>query len=124
MKIPAICCLVFATCLSGNAQSQSNTTQTQTEQIAEARRRVIGPPGITRLDSAAVNVLMLGSKTLPLVEARLNGKGPYRLLVDSARRVKAAGSQAGRVEQTGLSYEHSNRQRSFPGCGRWSQSLG
>lgn len=87
MKILAIFCLAFAACLSSKAQSQSNPTQTQTEQIAEARRRVVGPPRITRLDSAVVNVPMLGTKTLPLVEAHLNGKGPYRLLVDSAANV-------------------------------------
>ena len=34
--------------------SQSNTTQNQTERIAEARRRVGVPPIITRLDSATV----------------------------------------------------------------------
>jgi hypothetical protein len=30
---------------------------------------------------------MLGSRTVPLVEARLNGRGPYKLLVDSAANV-------------------------------------
>ena len=87
MKKLAISCLALIIPLSCNAQSQSNTTQTQTERIAEARRRVGVPPIITRLDSATVNAPMLGSKTLPLVEARLNGKGPYKLLVDSAANV-------------------------------------
>ena len=48
---------------------------------------MVEPPRITNLDSATVDVKMLGSKTLPLVEARLNGKGPYKLLVDSAANV-------------------------------------
>ena len=87
IKRLAISCLAFIPFLCGDARSQSNVTQNQAEQIAEARRRVVGPPGITRLDSAVVNVPMLGSKTLPLVEARLDGKGPYRLLVDTAANV-------------------------------------
>lgn len=71
----------------GNAQSQSNATQNQEAQIAEARRRVVLPPNVTRFDSEVVNVPMLGTKTLPLVEVKLNGKGPYKLLLDSAANV-------------------------------------
>ena len=87
MKKLATLCLAFSSLLSSNLQAESNATQNQTEQIAEARRRVAEPPRITRLESATVSVPMLGSKTLPLVETRLNGKGPYRLLVDSAANV-------------------------------------
>lgn len=82
-----ILCVVFISLLSSNLQGQSNATQNQTEQIAEARRRVVAPPGITRLDSDVVKVRMVGTKTLPLVDAKLNGKGPYKLLVDSAANV-------------------------------------
>src|SRR5215213_7860242 len=73
--------------VSDNVQCQSNTEQNQVEQIAEARRRVDEAPKITRFDSVVVNVPMVGTKTLPLVEAKLNGKGPYKLLVDSGANV-------------------------------------
>lgn len=71
----------------GNARSQSDVTQNQEAQTAEARRRVTLPPSVTKFDSAVVNVPMLGSKTLPLVEVKLNGRGSYKFLLDSAANV-------------------------------------
>jgi predicted aspartyl protease len=71
--------------VGGNIQAQSD--QNQTEQIAEARRRVVAAPRFTRFDSPVVKVPLHGSKTLPLVEIKINGKGPYKLLVDSAANI-------------------------------------
>ena len=86
MKQLAIFCFALIILLYSNTNAQSTATQNQTEQVAEARRRVVEPPKITRLDLAVVNVPMLGS-TLPLIEVRLNGKGPYKLLIDTAANV-------------------------------------
>jgi predicted aspartyl protease len=61
--------------------------QTDEDVIAEARRRVVLPPKVTRLDAANVRVPLVGTKTLPLVNVKLNGKGPYKLLVDTAANV-------------------------------------
>ena len=55
--------------------------------VAEARRRVVQPPIIVRLATQSVNVPMVGTKTLPLVNVNLNGKGPYKLLVDTGANV-------------------------------------
>ena len=66
---------------------QAVQAQDQDAQIAEARRRVVAAPRHTRLASSTVIVPLVGTKTLPLVEARLNGKGPYRLLVDTGADV-------------------------------------
>jgi predicted aspartyl protease len=71
----------FILAISGNLFAQSDET------IAEARRRVVLPPSITRLGTPTVRVPMVGTKTLPLVNVFLNGKGPYKLLVDSAANV-------------------------------------
>ena len=79
--------LVLIMFISGNAQSQLKVTQSQEDKVAIARRRVVEPPGITQLDSPVVNVPMVGTKTLPLVEVKFNGKGPYKLLVDSGANV-------------------------------------
>ena len=87
IKNLAIVCCASISFLSGHAQRQPNAAQDPSDQIAEARRRVVEPPKIVRFDASVVNVPMLGSKTLPLVEAKLNGKGPYKLLVDSAANV-------------------------------------
>ena len=57
------------------------------EQIAEARRRVTGAPGSTELPGGSAKVPMVGTKTLPLVEIKINGRGPYKLLVDTAANV-------------------------------------
>ncbi len=67
--------------------SLSHVTQDNTDQIALARRRVREPPGKTEFMTRVVRVPLVGSKTLPLVEAKLNGKGPYKFLVDSAANV-------------------------------------
>ena len=61
--------------------------QSDAETIAEARRRVVLPPKVTRLESSIVRVPMVGTRTLPLVNVTLNGKGPYKLLVDTAANV-------------------------------------
>ena len=61
--------------------------QNDAETIAEARRRVVLPPKVTRLETSTVRVPMVGTKTLPLVNVTLNGKGPYKLLVDTAANV-------------------------------------
>jgi hypothetical protein len=63
------------------------SAQEPTAQISEARRRVVEPPLRTHLPDAPVIVPMVGSRTLPLVEVRINGQGPYRFLLDSAANV-------------------------------------
>lgn len=70
-----------------SAQVPSNATQNGDEIIAEARRRVVLPPKVTNLNASKVSVPMVGSKTLPLVEVRINGKGPYKLLLDTGANV-------------------------------------
>jgi predicted aspartyl protease len=79
--------IALITFLSGNIESLSKLTQDQTDQVAVARRRVREAPGSTEFATPVVSVSMLGSKTLPLVEAKLNGAGPYKLLVDSGANV-------------------------------------
>lgn len=69
------------------AQVPPNTVHNNDEIIAEARRRVVGPPKVTRLASTVVTAPMVGSKTLPLVEVRINGKGPYKFLLDTGANV-------------------------------------
>ena len=78
-KVILFAALVFA--FAGNLVAQSEDT------IAEARRRVGGAPKMTRLETLIVRVPMVGTKTLPLVNVWLNGKGPYKLLVDTAANV-------------------------------------
>lgn len=86
MRAIMILSSVVALVLGTTAWCQTVPASAQADQIAQARRRVVEPPARTRLPKA-VDVAMLGSKTLPLVEVRLNGKGPYKLLVDSAANV-------------------------------------
>jgi predicted aspartyl protease len=69
------------------AQLTSATTLTSDQIIAEARRRVVGPPKATKLNQATVTVPMVGSKTLPLLNVTINGKGPYRFLLDTGASV-------------------------------------
>lgn len=57
------------------------------QSIEEARRRVVGPPASFDLGAASVVVPLVGPETKPLVEVRLNGRGPYRLLVDTGANV-------------------------------------
>jgi predicted aspartyl protease len=61
-------------------------SQNQEDPIAVARRRVVAPPGKTELNSH-IKVPMVGTKTLPLVEVKLNGKSGYRLLLDTGANV-------------------------------------
>ena len=68
-------------------QIPATTQRTSDEIIAEARRRVVGPPKATKLKTSAVSVLMVGTKTLPLVNVSINGKGPYRFLLDTGANV-------------------------------------
>jgi predicted aspartyl protease len=86
MSKPTFLFLVLVTLVSSGA-SQSNAAQTPEDKIAIARRRVVEPPKTIELDSSVVKVPMVGTKTLPLVEVKLNGKGPYRLLVDTGANV-------------------------------------
>lgn len=79
--------IALLTFLGGNAQGLAQATQDPADVIAAARRRVREAPGSTELAAPVVSVPMLGSKTLPLVEVMLNGRGPYKLLVDSAANV-------------------------------------
>lgn len=87
MKLLIIFALLLTAFGTGDVLAQSTTPSTEAEQIAEARRRVVLAPGATRIGSGMVSVPMVGTKTLPLVNIMLNGKGPYRLLVDSAANV-------------------------------------
>lgn len=57
------------------------------ESIEEARRRVVGPPQSVDLGGAPVAVPLVGPVTTPLVDVLLNGRGPYRLLVDTGANV-------------------------------------
>jgi predicted aspartyl protease len=61
-------------------------SQNQEDPIAVGRRRVVAPPGKTELNSH-IKVPMVGTKTLPLVEVKLNGKSGYRLLLDTGANV-------------------------------------
>ncbi len=80
--------LIFlAPVLSVFTQVPVNTAQNSAEIIAEARRRVVGPPKATKITPATVIVPMVGSKTLPLVNVSINGKGPYRFLLDTGANV-------------------------------------
>lgn len=69
------------------AQSPVNTPQTQEDPYAELRRRMVEPPKIIKLDSAVIKVPMVGTKTLPLIEVKINGRGPYKFLVDTGANV-------------------------------------
>jgi len=55
--------------------------------IAEARRKVRAKPGRIELPDAGALVPMVGKPEVPTVEAMLNGRGPYRLLVDTGANV-------------------------------------
>ena len=79
-KLIAVATFVLA--ISANALAQSDA-----EIIAEARRRVGQAPKVTALEATIVRAPMVGTKTLPLVNVSLNGKGPYKLLVDTAANV-------------------------------------
>jgi hypothetical protein len=57
------------------------------ESIEEARRRVVGPPQSLDLGAAPVAVPLVGPVTMPLVDVLVNGRGPYRLLVDTGANV-------------------------------------
>lgn len=74
--------VAFILAATGNGFAQTNA-----DVIAEARRRVVLAPKVTRLDSSIVRTPMVGTKTLPLVNVTLNNKGPYKLLVDTAANV-------------------------------------
>jgi predicted aspartyl protease len=81
MKKRLILFAAFTFAFTGNLVAQSDET------ITEARRRVAQAPKITRLETSVVRVPMVGTKALPLVNVWLNGKGPYKLLVDTAANV-------------------------------------
>ena len=82
MRKRSIFCAVFVLAVFGNVSAQSDA-----DMIAEARRRVVQAPKVTRVDAPVVRAPMVGTPTLPLVNVRINGKGPYKLLVDSAANV-------------------------------------
>lgn len=79
--------LILLPLVGSYAQTSPAAAQTEETRIAEARRRVGEAPAVTNLNSPTVSVPMVGTKTLPLVEVSLNGKGPYRFLVDSGANV-------------------------------------
>jgi predicted aspartyl protease len=72
--------LIFAFSVNIAAQNDAAT-------IAEARRRAGQAPQVTVFESTTVRAPMVGTKTLPLVNVMLNGKGPYKFLVDTAANV-------------------------------------
>lgn len=82
MKRRSILLAAFVLTISGNVFAQGDP-----DVVAEARRRVVLAPKVTRLETSIVRAPMVGTKTLPLVSVEINGNGPYKLLVDSAANV-------------------------------------
>ena len=80
--------VLFLVLSVGGIFAQSSPAQKSLQDpYAELRRRIVQPPKATELGSAIVSVAMIGTKTLPLVEVKINGKGPYKFLFDTGANV-------------------------------------
>lgn len=79
--------LLLLILLTGSYAQNPASAQNQEDPYAELRRRIVQPPKVTDLGSSVVRVPMVGTKTLPLIEVKINGKGPYKFLFDTGANV-------------------------------------